>query len=506
MKGDKGTNRLLGVGASAAVTAARGGVAMSDTRGLLDRISAFRQRLDAAPIVIPDALPAEPESTLPAEVEAFRQSVRLLAGGPAAEPNEALPQFTDRAYQLLASAKQLLDRQRGFTTDPYFAGIATDGTDVLVGYHHETVAVLDSVVRLAQSFPDSPSAQLKLCEGMEGLLNVVRDRLAVQENTLSSRRIAADRIDRLAGFYTALHTHQPAALQEVATLAEELLDEARVARPMRFVHAALDSTHSHPGGYAFPIPARFVAAHAINVAQVVARVVSYDYEWAGRPLVPVVAALLMDCGMLAVPVQLLAKAEALTADERRAVEIHPKFGAELLLWRFPTIAGPLAAAVATHHERADGTGYPGGLTGGDVPALGRLLRVADVYAALREERPHRAALDPRTALTEVLLMAEQGQVDRDFAEYLLNLAFYPVGSLVELTDGRVGVVAANNANRLDPRAPSRPVVAVLADVEGNVLPRAEHVDLSGADRGGIARGVPAERAKELLGRRYPNLV
>ena len=122
------------------------------------------------------------------------------------------------------------------------------------------------------------------------------------------------------------------------------------------------------------------------------------------------------------------------------------------MWRFPTIAGPLAAAVATHHERADGTGYPNGLTGADLPALGRLLRVADVYAALNEDRPHRPALDPRAALTEVLLMAEQGQVDRDFAEYLLHLAFYPVGTLVELTDGRTGVVAANHPNRLDPRA------------------------------------------------------
>jgi HD-GYP domain-containing protein (c-di-GMP phosphodiesterase class II) len=254
-----------------------------------------------------------------------------------------------------------------------------------------------------------------------------------------------------------------------------------------------------------PVPARFVASHAINVAQVVARVVPYDYEWSGRPLLPVVAALIMDCGMLAVPVQLLSKTEALSADERRAVEIHPKYGAELLLWRFPTIAGPLAAAVATHHERADGTGYPSGLCGADVPALGRLLRVADVYAALREERPHRPALDPRAALTEVLLMAEQGQVDRDFAEYLLNLAFYPVGSVVELDDGRVGVVAANHANRLDPRAPGRPVVAVLTDAEGNNLPRPEHADLAGVDRGGIARGVPAERARELLGRRYPDL-
>jgi HD-GYP domain-containing protein (c-di-GMP phosphodiesterase class II) len=294
-------------------------------------------------------------------------------------------------------------------------------------------------------------------------------------------------------------------LESVAALAEELLEEARQAKPMRFVQVAVTSTFSHRAGAAYPVPARFVAAHAINVAQVITRIVPYDYEWAQRPLLPVVAALIMDCGMIVVPGAVLARSEPLTADERRVVEAHPKYGAELLLWRFPTLAGPLATAVATHHERADGTGYPNGLHGADLPPLGRLLRVADVYAALGEDRPHRAALDPRAALTEVLLLAEQGQLDRDFAEYLLHLAFYPVGTVIELTDGSVGVVVANHPNRLDPRSPGRPVVALLTDSDAQLLPRARYVDLSATDRGSIVCGLSAERRRELLGGRYPDL-
>jgi hypothetical protein len=480
---------------------------MSDTRGLLDRISAFRQRLDATPHLIPDALPVDAEPVaIAVEAEAFRHTVKRLVGAPEVVPT-ALPQYTDRAKVLLAGAKQLLDRQRAFTADPHYAGLAADPKpDALVGYHRETVAVLDSVVRMAQAFPDSAAAQLKLCDGLDGLLAVVRDRLAVQERALSRRRLDAERTDRLAGFFSAIFANQPANLQTVANLAEELLEDARQGRPVRFVHVSATSTSAHPRGTTFPAPARFVAAHAINVAQVIARVVPFDYEWAGRPLLPVVAALIMDCGMLAVPASVLAKTGPLTADERRVVEAHPKYGAELLLYCFPTIAGPLAAAVATHHERGDGTGYPNGLRDGDVPALGRLLRAADVYAALSEERAHRPASDPRTALTEVLLLAEQGQLDRDFAEYLLNLAFYPLGTVVELTDGRVGIVVANHPNRLDPRAPGRPVVAVLAAADGTLLPRQEYVDLSAADRGSIVCGLPADRARELLGGRYPDLV
>ena len=178
---------------------------------------------------------------------------------------------------------------------------------------------------------------------------------------------------------------------------------------------------------------------------------------------------------------------------------------EMILRCFPAIA-PLAAAVAAHHERTDGTGYPTGLRGTTIPTLGRLLAVADVYAALNEPRPHRAGRDGRAALTEVLLLAEHGLLDREHAALLVRLSFYPVGTVVELTDGRVGVVVANHPNPEDPPPPGRPVVAILASSEGALLPHPEHVDLATADRGGILRAVPLDRQRELLGHRYPDLV
>src|SRR5205823_322101 len=79
--------------------------------------------------------------------------------------------------------------------------------------------------------------------------------------------------------------------------------------------------------------------------------------------------------------------------------------------------------------------------------------------------------DQRAALTDCLLMAEQGLLDRDFAEYLLALGFHPVGTVVELTDGRVAVVAANHAGPAGLRTTTRPVVAVLSDADGRILPR-----------------------------------
>ena len=468
---------------------------MSDARGLLDRISAFRQRLDAAPTVGPEPPPAK-------ESDALRQSLRQITGAPPVTEGP-VPVLTDRAQQLVQSARQLLERQRQFAADPLFAGNPTTDADPLVAYHRETIAVMNSAVRMVQMLPPSPTLQLKLCDGLEGVLGIVRERLAVQERAAAGRRADAGRIDRLAAVLSAMSLMQPVQLAAVAALAEELLDDARQTRPLRFLHADPLSVRS-PGGPVFPAPARFLAAHAINVAQVVARVVSHDYEWAGRPLIPTVAALLMDCGMMRVSADALAHPGPLSADARRVVEQHPRYGADLIR-KYAPDAGPVADAVAAHHERTDGTGYGAGLRGNDIPSLARLLAAADVYAALCSPRPHRPAADSRSTLTDVLLLADQWRLDRDFAEYLAHLSFYPVGSVVELTDGRVGVVAANNPNRLDPRAPGRPVVAVLAEADGTLLPRPDHVDLSAAGRGSIHRSLPADRRRAVLGSRYPDL-
>ena len=81
-----------------------------------------------------------------------------------------------------------------------------------------------------------------------------------------------------------------------------------------------------------------------------------------------------------------------------------------------------------------------------------------------------------------------------------------MGTVVELTDGRVGIVAANHPNRMDPRSSARPVVAVLADSDGTLLSRPEHLDLSATDRGGIVKSLSVEQRRTLLGQRYPDLV
>src|SRR5262249_32732509 len=202
--------------------------------------------------------------------------------------------------------------------------------------------------------------------------------------------------------------------------------------------------------------------------------------------------------------EILVVAEPLDDDCRRAIEQHVQTGAELTA-RLASGAAWLCEATAGHHERLDGTGYPAGLREDQLTPLTRLLAVCDVYAARAAPRPQRPALDTRTALTDTLLLAEQGKLDRYQAEKLLQLSFYPVGSAVELADGAVGVVVATHHARRELNAPSRPVLALLTDSQGRLLPGPSHTDLAECEGRSIVRSLPESERGALRGSRYPEL-
>ncbi len=160
----------------------------------------------------------------------------------------------------------------------------------------------------------------------------------------------------------------------------------------------------------------------MTVAQVIARVSRHDPEFRGRQKEAVLAALVHDAGMLGVPAEAWVHSGPLDDAQRRAVESHCRIGAELANRLLPGESW-LADAVAGHHERLDGTGYPEGLREMQVSSLIRLLAVCDVYAALCVARPHRRASQTRVALADTLLMAEQGKLDRHCANTCCTCRF-----------------------------------------------------------------------------------
>jgi len=127
------------------------------------------------------------------------------------------------------------------------------------------------------------------------------------------------------------------------------------------------------------------------------------------------AGLLHDIGKLAVPEEILTKPGRLTPEEWIQVQRHPAVGSELLR----TISSglePVAAAVRAHHERWDGSGYPDGLAGEDIPLAGRIVTVADVYDALTHQRVYRRDAYTSTAALEFLVTSAGRQFDRGAVE------------------------------------------------------------------------------------------
>jgi HD-GYP domain-containing protein (c-di-GMP phosphodiesterase class II) len=113
-------------------------------------------------------------------------------------------------------------------------------------------------------------------------------------------------------------------------------------------------------------------------------------DWAGR---------LHDIGKLGISDELLNKPTKLTEREFERIKLHPRLGYELLRNQ-PALAGTLEG-VLYHHENYDGSGYPCGLQGTEIPLAARILRVVDSFDAMTSERPYRKPLSFRMALEEL---------------------------------------------------------------------------------------------------------
>lgn len=114
----------------------------------------------------------------------------------------------------------------------------------------------------------------------------------------------------------------------------------------------------------------------------------------------VVAAEMHDVGKISVPASLLAKPGPLTDEEFEVIKQHTTRGYEIASQVDPL--RDLAHVIRCHHERLDGTGYPNGLVGDEIPLLARIIAVADTYDAITSQRPYRGPRSHLEAMGEIL--------------------------------------------------------------------------------------------------------
>lgn len=171
------------------------------------------------------------------------------------------------------------------------------------------------------------------------------------------------------------------------------------------------------------------------------------------------AGLLHDIGKLDISPEIVNKPARLTPQEFEVMKTHPS-NAVRRLGPCCQLNQKTLQGVLCHHERFDGTGYPRGLKGKNIPLYGRVLALADVYDALTSQRAYREALFSGAAI-EYMMGCADTHFDYDILQaFLKTVAPYPVGTVVRLSNGAVAVVVRNStANIL------RPMVRVMLPEE-----------------------------------------
>lgn len=183
------------------------------------------------------------------------------------------------------------------------------------------------------------------------------------------------------------------------------------------------------------------------------------------------AGLLHDIGKAQVPLDILNKPGKLTDAEFATIRRHPERGYLLL-----SQGGGASAAVLDvclhHHEKIDGSGYPGQLQGEEISLMARMGAVCDVYDAITSDRPYKPGWDPAESVARMI--AWKGHFDhRVLSAFITILGIYPTGALVRLRSGRVGIVVEQN-----PDALTKPVVKVFYSSKSRTHVAVERIDLA----------------------------
>lgn len=185
-----------------------------------------------------------------------------------------------------------------------------------------------------------------------------------------------------------------------------------------------------------------------------------------------IGALLCDVGKVRLESRILDRAGPLTPEEMDHVRRHV-VESERIVAEAEGMPPAVRLIVANHHERHDGTGYPRGIRGADIPVGARIAGLVDSYDAMTSERPYAASRSPHQAVMELYETRDRLFQAELVEQFIRVCGIYPTGSLVELSDGTVGVVTAINSMRR-----LRPCVLLLLDEEKRPLAEFRNVDLS----------------------------
>ena len=163
-----------------------------------------------------------------------------------------------------------------------------------------------------------------------------------------------------------------------------------------------------------------------------------------------IGAFMHDLGISRISSEILNKPGKLSEEEFKEIKKHVKFGREIIE-KSPGMSAISVDIVANHHERLDGSGYPNGLNGDSLDIYARMMAIVDTFSAMTSDRFHQQSCSQLKAFNTMLDKPEH--YDKELVQKFIKcLGIYPVGSLVKLKSGRIGMVY--RANRKEPLKPT----------------------------------------------------
>ncbi|MBN7770183.1 HD-GYP domain-containing protein [Marinobacter daepoensis] len=164
----------------------------------------------------------------------------------------------------------------------------------------------------------------------------------------------------------------------------------------------------------------------------------------------IVGALLHDIGKILTPDDILHKPGRLSPEEFEVMKLHARHSRDILA-NTEGIGEITVITAAQHHEKLDGSGYPEGLKGDEITVYGRMVAITDVYDAITADRVYHKGMTPTQGLKKLLEWSGDHLDPALVREFIRCVGLYPVGSLVLLESGKLGVVVATNES--DQRLP-----------------------------------------------------
>lgn len=286
------------------------------------------------------------------------------------------------------------------------------------------------------------------------MINPVSDRRKLERERERNKRIsrALTDLDEIFDCNNEIKELSHSAAQKVDSIADDIIGD--IASDSSFLSNQMIALQNYDD---------YTYKHCLRVAMMAASVSGELKQSKNETKDVVISGLLHDIGKSNIDHDIIIKPGKLTDAEFNQIKQHPLIGYNILKKSGGQFNDNILAGVLFHQEKYDGSGYPTHIAGEKIPLIARILTVCDVFDALTSNRPYRIPWS--VAETEEYILGGSGtHFDYDVTKAFLR-AFnpYPIGTMVELSDGRHGVVSEHHENVL------RPTIRIIGQSSVEVL-------------------------------------